>query len=116
MRQSDDKVRVSAGEFAFSQVDLGVVEVVPGVHQDHLAVFFAESPADLAGDAGDERVGRDDGVLGDDCSRGDDGALTDAGVVQDGCADANQHGVFEYTAMDGGVMADGDHLSHDDGV
>src|SRR5215469_3254626 len=101
---------------AFFEINGGIVEVVVGVHQDHLAVFFSDGPFDFAGDSGDQRVGRDDGLLGDDSPSGDDGAFADAGVVEDNGSDSDQHGIFDDAAVNGGVVGDRDELADDDGV
>ena len=98
------------------EVDLHVVEVIAGVHQDLFAVVGGEVAADFAGDAGDEGARRNDGVLGDDGAGGDDGAFTDARVVEDGGADADEADVFDDAAVNGGVVADGDPVADEDGI
>jgi hypothetical protein len=102
--------------FGFFQVDGGVVDVVAGVFEDEFAVFVAEGAADFAGDTGDQRVGRDLGVFGQDGSGGDDGALADAAVVEDSAAHADEAGVFDGASVDGCVVADGDPVAEGDGV
>jgi hypothetical protein len=101
---------------SFFQVDGGVVEVVFCVFQDELAVFGAEGAADFAGHSGDQRVGRDLGVFGQDGSGGDDGAFADAAVVEDGGAHADEAGVLDGAAVNGSVVADGDPFADVDGV
>ena len=72
--------------------------------------------ADAAGDSGDEAVGWDVGVLGDERAGGDDAAGADVGSVEDDGADADQDVVFQGAAVDGGVVADADAVADDDGV
>jgi len=103
-------------QFPLVQIDGGVVEVVARVLQDELAVLLAKSPAHFAGHTGDQRVGRDDGVLRDDRASGDDGALADTRIVEDRRAHADQNGILKDAAVDGGVVADGDPVADDDGV
>jgi hypothetical protein len=47
---------------------------------------------------------------------GDDGAGADAAAVEDGCAHANEHLVLHHAAVDGGVVANGHPVAHDDRV
>jgi hypothetical protein len=100
----------------FAEVDGDVVEIVLRIGEDEFAILGAKDPAQLAGNAGDERVGRDDGVLWNDCSRGNDRSGADTGVVEDDGVDADENLVFDGAAVDGGVVADGDEISDVDGI
>jgi len=100
----------------FSEIGLGVAEVVAGVHADGFQSSVVERAGDFAGDADYERAWWDDGALGDDGSGGDDGASADAGSVEDDGADADEDVVFHDAAVDGGVVADGDSVADEDGV
>jgi hypothetical protein len=95
------------------EVNRRVVKVVLGVLQYQGAIRVSQRAAYLAGNTCDERVRRNDGLLRNDCSGGDDGALADPGVVQDGGADADEDGIFKYTSMHGGIVADRHHLAND---
>ena len=97
-------------------VDLGVVEIVPGVFEDEGAVLFGEFAAKLGGYAGPQGAGRNDGVFWDDGAGGDDGAGTDAAIVQHTGADADEAFVFNHAAMNRGVVADGDPVADNDPV
>lgn len=55
-------------------------------------------------------------MLGNNGTGGDDGALADAGVVENGGADADEDGVLDDAAMDSGIVADGDHLADEDWI
>jgi hypothetical protein len=87
-----------------------------GVFEDEGAVFVFELTAEFGGDAGPEGSGRNDSVLGYDCAGGDDGAGADAGVVEDGCAHADDHFIFNNAAVDGGIVADGDPIADVNGI
>lgn len=52
----------------------------------------------------------------DDGTGGDDGAFANAGIVENDGADADEAGVFNNAAVYSCVVADGDRISHDDGV
>ena len=62
---------------------------------------------DLAGDAGDEGVGRDDGVFFDEGAGGDDGAAADFGTGKDGSVHADEDVVLDGAGVDNGAVADG---------
>ena len=100
----------------FGQVGPDVVEVVVGGELDQGQVFFGGRAEDLAGNAGDQGVGRDHGALGDHGSGGDDGIGSDAGSVQDRGADADEDVVLDGAAVDGGVVADADSVADQDRV
>ncbi len=55
-------------------------------------------------------------MLGEHGAGSDDGALADAAVVEDGDAHADEHRIFNDTAVDGGVVADGDPVADGDGI
>jgi len=100
----------------FLKIGCHIIEIIPSVGENELAVGVCELAADFSRDAGHQAAGRNDGVLGDDCAGGDDGALADAGVIEDDGSDADEDGVFDDAAVDCGVVADGDHLADVDGV
>ncbi len=55
-------------------------------------------------------------MFGDDGVGSKNGSFPDPRVVEDNGADADEDRIRDGTAVNGGVMADGDHLSDEDGV
>ena len=78
-----------------------------------IAVCVAELTANLSRHSCDETAWRDYGVLGNQCAGGDDGPFPNVGVVEDDCADSDQHCILDHAAVDGGVVADCTHFADD---
>jgi len=100
----------------FGEVGLDVVEVVVGYGLDQGKVSGSCCSENFAGCADDQGVGWDDGALCDEGSGGDDGISPDVRSVQDGCTDADEDVVVNGAAVDGGVVADADPVTDEDGV
>jgi hypothetical protein len=98
---------------AFPEIDSCVIEVVLGVLEDQGTIRVSQGTPNLTGNTGDEGVGRNNGLLWNDCSGRNDGALADSSVIQNGRTNADENSVFEDAPMHGGVVADGDHLADD---
>src|SRR5690606_17230873 len=86
-----------------------------GVAQQAGAFLVGQLAPHLAGDAGDERPGRDVGVLEHDGSPGHEGPGTDARAVEDDGAHSDERAVADGAAVDDGVVPHRHVLADHDG-
>ena len=98
------------------EIDFKVVEVILRVLADKDQVLVINLAAKLGGNSGPESTRRDDGLLGDNGAGGDDAAFADMGVVEHSGAHADYDVVCDDAAVDGGVVADGNPVTDDDGI
>jgi hypothetical protein len=84
------------------------------VLEDEGAVLLTEFAAQPGWNPRSESAWRNDGMLRNYGAGGDDAALADAAIVQDGGSHADDAHILDHAAVNGGVVADGDPVAHDD--
>src|ERR1039458_1190035 len=102
--------------FSLPQVRLFVFQIVVGVAEDHLLVFFIQVAAEFPWGAHPEGVRLHDRLFGNQRAGGDDGAASDDRAVEDDGAHADQAAGFNGAAVQDGVVAHTDVVAQVDAV